>query len=97
VSDRPLGSDLTYMGEAPERGKSIDLWISESVKSMGLPGAQLLLADTHRRLGRFEEAQGCCHRGLSGRPTGAVRSLLEFELELIAGHDTETHFVDEVI
>jgi hypothetical protein len=69
----------------------------EAVTPHGLPGAQLLLAETFRRLGRFEEAQGCCHRGLSGRPVDPIRSLLEFELELIANADTGPHSVEEVI
>ena len=50
---------------------------------VGVAASQLLLADT-LRLGRFEEASGCCHRGLSGRPGDPIRSLLEFEAELIS-------------
>jgi hypothetical protein len=69
----------------------------EPVTPFGLPGAQLLLADTLRRLGRFEEANWSCRRGLSGRPPDPVRSLLEFEIELISKGDTEAHSVAEVI
>jgi hypothetical protein len=67
----------------------------DPVTSHGLPGAQLL-ADTLRRLGRFEEARRCCHRGLSVRSADPVRSLLEYEIELISQENTAAHSADEV-
>ncbi len=69
----------------------------EGSNAAGIPGTQLLLADTLRRLGRFEDAVRCCRRGLSGRPPEPLRSVLEFELELVANRDSSRHSVDEVI
>ena len=84
------------------RRRAIEFWriaerAGEEITGHGLAAAQLAFADTLRRLDRFEEAGACCHRGLSGRPADPLRSLLEFEIELIAGHDTDAHRVDEVI
>ena len=93
-------------GEAEEarrcRERAVEFWrraeeAGESITRRGLPVAQLLLAETLRRLGRFEEAHWCCRRGLSGRPADPVRSLLEFEIELLSREDTEAHSVDEAI
>src|SRR5262249_26090576 len=69
----------------------------DPLTTAGFPADQLLLAETLRRLGRFEEARVCCHRGLSGRPGEPIRSLLEFEGELITSEDTEPHPVSEVL
>ena len=94
------------VGEVEEarrcRERAVEFWQraedgGETITAHGLPGAQLLLAETLRRLGRFEEAQRCCHRGLSGRPPDPIRSLLEFESELISRQDSEPHTVSEVI
>jgi hypothetical protein len=80
---------VRYLQDAEETG--------ERITSAGLPGTQLLLAETLRRLGRFEEAERCCHRGLSGRPQDPVRSVLEFETELVMNRDSTRHSVDEVL
>ncbi len=82
--------------------KAVDFWqraeaAGEGITNQGLPASQLALADALRRLGRFEEAGKCCHRGLSGRPRDPVRSLLEFEIELITARDTASHAVGEVL
>jgi hypothetical protein len=84
------------------RERAIEFWAKageeeDPITTAGFPADQLLLADTLRRLGRFEEARGCCHRGLSGRPGEPIRSLLEFEGELITSGDTEPHPVSEVL
>ena len=85
---RCLEKALEFWERAEEGGETL---------ATGGPSSQLALADTLRRLGRFADAQLCCHRGLSGRPADPVRSLLEFEVELIAKQDTQVHSVDEVI
>jgi hypothetical protein len=83
------------------RTRAIEFWTAaerqgEAITDQGLAAAQLAFADTLRRLGRFDEARGCCHRGLSGHPPDPVRSLLEYEIELISQEDTAAHSVDEV-
>ena len=81
--------------------KAVEFWERAELEgetiAERLPTSQLAFADALRRVGRFEEAQRCCHRGLSGRPRGEIRSLLEFELELIGRRDAKAHSVDEVI
>ena len=67
------------------------------ITRIGGAADQLTLAETLRRLGRFEEARDCCHRGLSGRPADPIRSVLEFEIELLSAEDTESHAVAEVL
>ena len=63
----------------------------------GFATEQLLLADVLRRAGEFDEARSCCHRGLSGRPKDPIRSLLEYELELISQGDDTAHSTREVV
>ena len=82
--------------------KAVEFWrraegAGEAITRHGLPASQLAMAEALRRLGRFEEARRCCHRGLSGRPADPIRSLLEFEQQLITSGDTEAHPVAEVI
>ncbi len=67
------------------------------ITRIGGAADQLILAETLRRLGRFEEARDRCHRGLSGRPADPIRSLLEFEIELLSAEDTTSHAVAEVL
>ena len=63
----------------------------------GPSATQLLLADVARRACRFDEARGHARRGLSGRPDEPIRSLLEFETELIGTEDWSAHSVAEVL
>ena len=63
----------------------------------GTAPTQLLLADVARRAGRFDEARAHCRRGLSGRPAEPVRSLLEFETELVGTEDSDAHSVAEAL
>ena len=82
--------------------RALELWseadgAGQAITDHGLPATQLLLADVSRRVGRFDDARACCHRGLSGRPEEPFRSLLEFELELITSEDTAAHSVSEAV
>lgn len=82
--------------------RAVEFWthaeeVGEAVTGLGLPASQLALTDALRRLGRFDEAGTCCHRGLSGRPKDPIRSLLEFEIELMSAGDTASHAVGEVL
>jgi hypothetical protein len=84
------------------RRRAVEFWRraegeGEQLTKTGLAASQLVLADALRRLGQFDEARDCCHRGLSGRPGEPIRSLLEFEGELITREDTEPHPVSEVL
>lgn len=69
----------------------------DPITKIGGAADQLVLAETLRRLGRFEGARDCCHRGLSGRPADPIRSVLEFEIELVSAEDTAPHAVAEVL
>jgi hypothetical protein len=84
------------------RERAIDFWEEaaadrDPLTRIGGAGDQLILAETLRRLGRFEEARDRCHRGLSGRPVDPIRSLLEFEIELLSAGDAASHAVSEVL
>lgn len=75
------------------RQRALELWAlaehaGEEVAELSFPASQLILAEVMRRCGRFEEARSRCHRGLSGRPREPLRSLLEYELELITAADS---------
>ena len=56
------------------RERAVEFWeqalrrTGDPITRIGGAADQLILAETLRRLGRFEEARDCCHRGLSGRP-----------------------------
>ena len=74
------------------RERALEFWAlaehaAEDVAQLSFAGGQLIQAEVMRRCGRFVEARSRCHRGLSGRPGEPIRSLLEFELELISGED----------
>lgn len=84
------------------RERVLELWIraeedGTQIVDDGFADTQLLFADVLRRAGRFEEARQRCHRGLSGRPEDPLRSLLEYEIELISREDTEAHSIGEVL
>ena len=84
------------------RERAVEFWEEaladgDQITRIGGAADQLILAETLRRLGRFEEARDCCHRGLSGRPADPIRSVLEFEIELLSAEDTEPHAVAEVL
>ena len=84
------------------RDRAVEFWeqaldAGDPITRIGGAADQLILAETLRRLGRFEEARDCCHRGLSGRPADPIRSVLEFEIELLSAEDTESHAVAEVL
>lgn len=84
------------------RLRALHLWsgvdeAGEAIVEQGFAASQLLLADVLRRAGRFEEARWRCHRGLSGRPEEPFRSLLEFEIEVVAREDTGAHHVGEAL
>jgi hypothetical protein len=84
------------------RERAVDFWgesmaARDPITRIGGAADQLLLAETLRRLGRFGEARDCCHRGLSGRPADPIRSVLEFEIELLSAEDTAPHAVAEVL
>ena len=89
-------------GATPCRERAVEFWgmaLDEGtqITRIGPAADQLILAETLRRLGRFDEARDCCHRGLSGRPADPIRSVLEFELELLSAEDTAPHAVAEVL
>ncbi len=85
------------------RERALELWEAaeaageELLRGNGLAPRQLVLADVLRRAGSFERARECCHRALSGRPRDPIRSLLEFELELITHEDVGAHSTGEVV
>lgn len=84
------------------RERAVEFWeralgAGDPITRIGGAVDQLILAETLRRLGRFEEARDRCHRGLSGRPADPIRSVLEFEIELLSAEDTGPHAVAEVL
>jgi hypothetical protein len=84
------------------RERAIEFWElalgeGDPITRIGGAADQLTRAETLRRLGQFEEARNSCHRGLSGRPADPIRSVLEFEIELLSAEDTEPHAVAEVL
>lgn len=84
------------------RERAVEFWekaLADGDQITRINGAadQLILAETLRRLGRFQDARDCCHRGLSGRPADPIRSVLEFEIELLGADDSRPHAVAEVL
>lgn len=78
-----------YWRDAEER--------DQPITEQGLAASLLVQADVCRRAGDFDQAVQHCHRALSGRPPDPVRSLLEFELELVARRDLGAHSTSEVL
>ena len=82
------------------RERALHWWYCAEVNKQAIAeefsSTQLLLADVLRRVAAFEPARERCTRGLSGRPDEPVRSLLEYELELISREDVAAHSISEV-
>jgi len=58
-------------------------------------GAEMLLADIHRRAGLFADAQKLCADGMAKADEEQLKIVLEFEARLARAGDAEPHAIEE--